>query len=125
MAESTTDTFTDFRNQILDGSIANWEDVSSQMDTVTDKPHQRINADPENVCNGLVKLVLTLLEVIRKLMVKQALRRVEGGMLSEDEIERLGSTLMKLEEKMGELKEQFGLTDDDLKIDLGPLGELG
>jgi len=95
------------------------------MDTVTDKPHQRINADPENVCNGLVKLVLTLLEVIRKLMVKQALRRVEGGMLSEDEIERLGSTLMKLEEKMGELKEQFGLTDDDLKIDLGPLGELG
>jgi len=95
------------------------------MDTVTDKPHQRINADPENVCNGLVILVLTLLEVVRKLMVKQALRRVEGGMLSGDEIERLGSTLMKLEEKMGELKEQFGLTDDDLKIDLGPLGELG
>jgi len=125
MAESTTNTFTDFRNQILDGSIANWEDVSSQMDTVTDKPHQRINADPENVCNGLVILVLTLLEVVRKLMVKQALRRVEGGMLSGDEIERLGSTLMKLEEKMGELKEQFGLTDDDLKIDLGPLGELG
>ncbi|MBU1635570.1 gas vesicle protein K [bacterium] len=69
-------------------------------------------------------MVLTLIEIIRKLLERQAIRRVEGGTLSEQEIERLGLTLMKLENKMDELKQHFQLTDDDLTIDLGPIGEL-
>ena len=74
----------------------------------------RINATPENADHGLAKLVITLVELIRKLMEKQAIRRVEGGTLSENEIERLGETLMKLELKMDEMKKLFNLTDDDL-----------
>lgn len=124
MSESVSNSFSDFRKKILDGSVGNWDDVSAQLSHVKQKPHQRIDANPENAANGLVKLVLTILEVIRKLMVKQALRRVEGGSLTEEEIENLGLTLMKLEEKMNELKNQFDLTDDDLTIDLGSLGKL-
>jgi uncharacterized protein Yka (UPF0111/DUF47 family) len=84
----------------------------------------RINATPDNAEHGLAKLVLTLIELIRKLVEKQAIRRVEGGTLSDDEIERLGETLMKLENKMDELKKVFDLTDEDLNLDLGPLGDL-
>lgn len=84
----------------------------------------RINATPDNAEHGLAKLVLTLIELIRKLVEKQAIRRVEGGSLSDDEIERLGETLMKLEMKMEELKKHFNLTDEDLNLDLGPLGDL-
>ncbi len=124
MSEQTNNTFADFRQQILEGTITNWDDVSHCVDSISSKPHQRINADPENVCNGLVKLVLTILEIVRKLMVKQALRRVDSGVLSEEEIENLGLTLMKLEEKMNELKKQFDIKDDDLTLDLGPLGRI-
>lgn len=85
---------------------------------------QRIDANPKNVEKGLAKLVLTLIELIRKLLEKQAMRRVEAGSLSEEEIERIGETLMKLETKMGELKEIFGLKDDELHLNLGPLGDL-
>ncbi|MEW6623883.1 MAG: gas vesicle protein K [Bacillota bacterium] len=85
---------------------------------------QRINADPQSVEQGLAKLVLTLIELIRKLMEKQAIRRVESGNLTDEEIDRMGETFIKLEEKMTELKEIFGLEDEDLNIDLGPLGNL-
>ncbi len=84
----------------------------------------RIDANPENVESGLAKLVLTLIELLRKLMEKQAMRRLEGGSLTDEEIERLGETLMKLENKMEELKKIFNLTDRDLNINLGPLGDL-
>ena len=85
---------------------------------------RRIEANPENVDKGLAKLVLTLIELLRKLMEKQAMRRVENGSLTEAEIERVGETLMKLEQKMGELKIVFGLKDEDLNLHLGPLGDL-
>jgi len=85
---------------------------------------ERIDIDPKNVEKGLAKLVLTLVELIRKLLEKQAMRRVEGGSLSEEEIEKIGETLMKLEDKMKELKEIFGLKDEELNINLGPLGDL-
>jgi hypothetical protein len=85
---------------------------------------QRIAADPEVVENGLAKLVLSIIELVRKLLEKQALRRMDGGNLSEAEIERLGAALMKLEEKMEELKGVFGLTDDDLNLSLGPVRTL-
>jgi hypothetical protein len=85
---------------------------------------RRINADPEKVEQGLARLVLTLIELLRRLLEKQALRRIEGGSLTEEEIERLGLAFMKLEKKMEELKETFGLKDQDLNLDLGPLGDL-
>jgi hypothetical protein len=80
--------------------------------------------DPENVERGLVTLVLTVVELIRQLMERQALRRVEAGGLTEQQIEQLGTTLMALEEKMAELREHFGLSPEDLNLDLGPLGPL-
>jgi hypothetical protein len=84
----------------------------------------RINANPDTVEHDLAKLVLALIELIRRLLEKQALRRVEAGSLSEDEVERLGETLLKLEQKMDELKTTFGLQDEDLDLNLGPLGDL-
>ncbi|MGE5695461.1 MAG: gas vesicle protein K [Candidatus Sericytochromatia bacterium] len=87
-------------------------------------PRQRINADPEDVERGLVSLVLTLVELLRQLMERQAIRRVDRGDLTDDQVERIGTTLMLLEEKMAELREHFGLTPEDLNIDLGPLGPL-
>ena len=85
---------------------------------------QRISADPEVVENGLAKLVLSIIELIRRLLEKQALRRMDTGNLTEAEIERLGAALMKLEEKMEELKRVFGLSDDDLNLSLGPVRTL-
>jgi hypothetical protein len=85
---------------------------------------RRIEADPENVERGLAQLVLTVIELLRELMERQALRRVEAGGLDDEQIERLGRTLMLLSERMDELKEHFGLDDEDLNLDLGPLGRL-
>jgi len=85
---------------------------------------QRISADPEVVENGLAKLVLSIIELIRRLLEKQALRRMDAGNLTDEEVERLGAALMKLEEKMEELKRVFGLTDDDLNLKLGPVSTL-
>ena len=82
----------------------------------------RLNLEPEKVEQGLAKLVLSLIELIRQLLERQAIRRMESGSLSDAEIERLGTTLMKLERRMQELKEHFGI--DDLNLDLGPLGKL-
>jgi hypothetical protein len=89
-----------------------------------DAVSRRIDADPENVERGLAQLVLTIVELLRQLMERQALRRVEAGGLDEETIERLGRTLMALEERMEELKQTFGLDDEDLNLDLGPLGRL-
>jgi Gas vesicle protein K len=84
----------------------------------------RIDADRESVEKGLVTLVLTIVELLRQLMERQALRRVEQGSLSDDEIEKIGSTLMALEDRMAELRDHFGLSAEDLNLDLGPLGPL-
>lgn len=92
--------------------------------SATPAPRNRINADPEDVERGLVSLVLTLVELLRQLMERQAIRRVEHGDLTDDQVERIGTTLMLLEEKMAELREHFGLEPEDLNIDLGPLGPL-
>jgi uncharacterized protein YjiS (DUF1127 family) len=84
----------------------------------------RINSDPETVERGLAQLVLTLIELLRQLMERQALRRMDEGTLSDDEIERLGETFMALAERMDELKQHFRLRDEDLNLNLGPLGDL-
>jgi hypothetical protein len=92
--------------------------------TPAPEPRNRIVADPESVERGLVSLVLTLEELLRQLMERQAIRRVDRGDLTDDQVERIGTTLMLLEEKMTELREHFGLEPEDLNIDLGPLGPL-
>jgi Gas vesicle protein K len=96
----------------------------NRQSLVAPTPRQRINSDPATVEKGLVSLVLTLVELLRQLMERQAIRRVERGDLTDEQIERIGTTLMLLEEKMAELREHFDLTPEDLNIDLGPLGPL-
>lgn len=84
----------------------------------------RLEADRDDVARGLAQLVLTIIELLRQLMERQAIRRVEAGDLSDEQVERLGQALMALERQMGELKDEFGLEDEDLNLDLGPLGNL-
>lgn len=84
----------------------------------------RIELSSENIEQGLAKLVLTLIDFLRQLLERQAVRRMEGGTLSDQEIEEMGAALMKLEAKIQELAEKFGLSPADLNIDLGPLGRL-
>ena len=84
----------------------------------------RIALKEDDVKNGLGKLVLTLIELLRELLERQAIRRMEGGSLTDAEVERLGSTFLRLSEEMERLKQEFGLEDEDLNIDLGPLGRL-
>lgn len=112
------------RDKLLFGTGGNLDQLSSQLPEVGDVFPRRINADGERIERGLAQLVLTLVELVRQLLERQALRRVEGGTLSDDEVERLGTALMQLEERMEELKGEFGLGDEDLNLDLGPLGRL-
>jgi gas vesicle protein GvpK len=98
--------------------------LAAELDRVGTALPRRINADPEHVERGLAQLVLTLVELLRQLMERQALRRMEQGSLTDDEVERLGETFMKLEQRMEELKKEFGLEDRDLNLNLGPLGDL-
>jgi hypothetical protein len=97
---------------------------ASELPRLNDALTRRVNADPESVERGLAQLVLTIVELLREVMERQALRRIDGGSLSEDQVERLGRTFMELDRRMEELREQFGLTEEDLNLDLGPLGRL-
>jgi hypothetical protein len=90
---------------------------------VTSLP-ERIESEPDTVGRDLGRLVLTLVELLRQLMERQALRRVEAGDLPEETVERLGLGLMRLEQAMGDLLDYFGLRPEDLNVDLGPLGDL-
>ena len=85
---------------------------------------ERIETDPEHAEHGLARLALTLIELLRKVLEHQAVRRMDGGTLNPEEIERLGLALLKLNDRMQELKSTFGLSDEELEIDLGPLGRL-
>ena len=99
-------------------------ELEARLSEVARALPDRINADPERVEQGRARLVLTVIEVVRKVLEHQAVRRMDGGGLSAEEVERLGLTLLKLDERMQQLKGAFGLTDEDLEIDLGPLGRL-
>jgi hypothetical protein len=107
-----------------DVETAHAEEFIEQLRCVTDTLPSRINIDAQSVEQGLAKLVITLIEFIRRLLEKQAVRRMEGGDLSPEQIEELGLALMRLEAKLQELKTQFGLADEDLNLDLGPIGRL-
>ncbi len=84
----------------------------------------RIQLQPDNVRNGLAQLVLTLVELLRELLERQALRRIDAGSLEATEVERLGTTFLRLAEEIERLKEYFGFADENLNLDLGPLGKL-
>ena len=84
----------------------------------------KIRLQPENVRNGLAQLVLTLVELLRELLERQALRRIDAGSLTSGEVERVGTTFLRLTEEIDKLKEHFGFTDEDLNLNLGPLGKL-
>jgi hypothetical protein len=105
--------------------ITNDEQALREQLSFTDSAiPERIAADSESVENGLAKLVLSIIELVRRLLEKQALRRMDAGNLTDEEIESLGSALMKLEEKMAQMKAVFGLADDDLNLSLGPIKTL-
>lgn len=97
---------------------------SQEIEKVEKAIPRHLNADPEHLEQGLAKLVLALVDLLRRLLERQAIRRMEGGSLHDEEIERLGLAFMRMEAKMEELKAVFGLKDDDLNINLGPLGDL-
>ena len=100
------------------------DELELQLNELSRSLPDRINAEPASAGQELGRLVLTLVEVVRKVLEHQAVRRMDGGTLTPDEVERLGLALMRLSEKMSELKAAFGLKDEDLDIDLGPLGRL-
>lgn len=99
-------------------------DTGATLNSVAQGLPERINADVQGVESGLARLVLTLIEVLRKVLEHQAVRRMEGGRLTPEEVERLGLALSRLHDRMHDLKRVFGLSDEDLQIDLGPLGRL-
>ena len=100
------------------------DDLEIQLNELSRSLPDRLNAEPGSAGEELGKLVLTLVEVVRKVLEHQAVRRMDSGTLSPEEIERLGLALLQLRERMEELKATFGLRDEDLDIDLGPLGRL-
>jgi len=85
---------------------------------------RRLNLDQEKTKNGLAQLVLTVVKLLHELVEKQAIRRIDGGGLTDEEIERLGYTLMRQSEEIARIAREFGLEYDDLNLDLGPLGKL-
>jgi hypothetical protein len=104
------------------------EDAVSQLKRelqgVTEQSLERIDCSSESIEQGLAKLVLGLIELLRQLLERQAVRRMQGGSLTEQQVEEMGQALMKLEQKIRELAQQFGLKPEDLNLDLGPLGNL-
>jgi len=95
------------------------DDVRAELARVSAALPQRIDIDPDDVERGLAGLVLGLVELLRQVLERQAVRRMEGGTLTDDEIERVGLALMRLERKVRELAEHFGLTEDDLRLSVG------
>ena len=99
-------------------------ELRRQMEGLAQQAPQRIDCSQETIEQGLAKLVLGLIELLRQLLERQAIRRMEGGTLTDQQVEEMGLALMKLEEKIKELVEQFGLKPEDLNLALGPLGNL-
>jgi hypothetical protein len=110
-------------NKILHGT-GNLDPFTGDLPHLEDALSRRINADPQGLERGLAQLVLTIVELLRQIMERQALRRIDGGALSDEQIERLGHTFMELDKRMEQLRLEFGLDEDDLNLNLGPLGNL-
>jgi len=100
------------------------EGLNQELVSLANGTAQRLDCNSENIEQGLAKLVLSLIELLRRLLERQAIRRMEGGSLQDEKIEEMGLALMKLEQKVRELADHFGLRPEDLNMDLGPLGTL-
>lgn len=98
--------------------------IDNELKQSAAAPQMHVDCTPENIEQGLAKLVLSLIELLRQLLERQAIRRMQGGSLSDQQVESMGEALMKLEEKIRELADHFGLTPADLNLELGPLGNL-
>ena len=107
--------------QEIEAAVA---DLRQQLHAAAGGTLDRINCDAESVEQGLARLVLSLIELLRRLLERQAVRRLEGGSLSDQQVEEMGQALMKLEAKMVEMAAMFGLKPEDLNLELGPLGRL-
>ena len=99
-------------------------ELRRQLQAVAQQPVERIDCSQETIEQGLAKLVLGLIELLHQLLERQAIRRMEGGTLTDQQVEDMGLALMKLEEKIREIAQQFGLKPEDLNLNLGPLGNL-
>lgn len=99
-------------------------DLKKQLQAAASGGQQHIDVNEETIEQGLAKLVLTLVELLRRLLERQAIRRMEGGTLTDQQVEEMGTALMKLEQKIHELTASFGLKPEDLNLDLGPIGKL-
>jgi hypothetical protein len=108
----------------MTGPAAPRPSLDEHLEEIEAQLLRRVNTDHEGVEKGLAQLVLTLIELLRQLMERQALRRIDAGTLTDEEVERLGRTFMALAARMDELKRTFGLRDEDLNLNLGPLGNL-
>lgn len=100
------------------------ERLAAQLRDIAPSLPDRLDANADDIDAGLGRLVLTLVEFLRQVLEHQAVRRMEGGRLSDEEIENIGLALMRLQERMEDIKAAFGLEGEDLNIDLGPLGRL-
>ena len=100
------------------------ESLRAELDRLAGSAPPRWNANPDDVRKSVLKLVLTLVDFIRQILERQAIRRMEANTLSSEETEALGLALMRLEETIRDLAEQFGLRPEDLNLDLGPIGKL-
>jgi hypothetical protein len=105
--------------------VAELDDLRRQLErTASSQSPMRWNADPDEVQRSVAKLVLTLVEFVRRLLERQAIRRMEGRTLDEEQIENVGRALMQLEETVAEIAAKFGVPAEDLNLDLGPVGKL-
>ncbi|MFI8824782.1 gas vesicle protein K [Streptomyces sp. NPDC053431] len=129
-ADRPDDARADRRREVVDAARRAFALLPARADDLSGvdhrprQPMRRFQADPETVERDLVALVLTIVELLRQLMERQALHRVDQGDLTEEQEERLGLTLMLLHDRMAELCDHYGLTLEDLNLDLGPLGTL-
>lgn len=96
----------------------------TELTEIAEALPDRIDVDPEAVGKDLARLVLTLIELIRRVVEHQAVRRMDDPDLSDEQIERMGLALLRLEEKMAEIRDLFDLAEEELNLDLGPLGKL-
>jgi hypothetical protein len=99
-------------------------ELNRELSTVGEGTIDRIDCSPDNIEQGLARLVLSLIELLRRLLERQAIRRMEGGSLDDAKVEEMGQALMKLEMKVHEIAASFGLKPEDLNLELGPLGNL-
>jgi hypothetical protein len=112
------------KRSIATVDVRELEAMREQLERLAKAPPPRWNADPEDVRRSVVKLVLTLVEFIRQLLERQAIRRMDAGTMTPEQTEAVGLALMRLEETIRELGAQFGIAPEDLTLDLGPVGRL-